>query len=304
MELVTTTINGVSAGPHLLILAGVHGDEYEPIAAVRALRDELSSSLLAGRVTLVPIVNVPAFQRGQRTAEDGLDLARTCPGKPDGSVTEQIAHSVLQLIRSADLLIDLHTGGLAFDISPLSGYTLHPQPDVLATQRRMARAFNLPIVWGTNPHLEGRTLSVARDARIPAIYAEWGGGGGCRAAGVRDYVTGCRQVLREFGMLDDAVCDSRATYIVEDARPQSGVLQNNYVSEAAGSFEPSVALNDIVQPGDVLGYIHSLIDRTSIPVLSRQQGLVLLLRRLPPVQPGDSLAVVLETTAPGEVFYG
>ena len=41
----------------------------------------------------------------------------------------------------------------------------------------MARAFNLPLIWGTDASLEGRSLSVARDAAVPAIYAEYLGGG-------------------------------------------------------------------------------------------------------------------------------
>ncbi|MBT7171144.1 MAG: dihydropteroate synthase, partial [Phycisphaerales bacterium] len=46
-----------------------------------------------GTVELLPVVNEPAFRRGERTAEDGLDLARVCPGSADGSTTMQIAHA-------------------------------------------------------------------------------------------------------------------------------------------------------------------------------------------------------------------
>ena len=38
--------------------------------------------------------------------------------------------------------------------------------------------------------VDGRSLSVARDARVPAIYAEWGGGGRCNPSGVAAYVEG------------------------------------------------------------------------------------------------------------------
>ena len=69
-------------GPHLLITGGVHGDEFEPMAAIRRLIGPLRAGRIRGRVTLVPVVNEPAFRRGQRTAEDGLDLARTLPGRP------------------------------------------------------------------------------------------------------------------------------------------------------------------------------------------------------------------------------
>jgi predicted deacylase len=79
----------------------------------------LDPARLHGRVTLVPAVNEPAFLRGARTAEDGLDLARTCPGRPDGSVTERIAYELSRLILAADLYIDLHSGGVALEILPL-----------------------------------------------------------------------------------------------------------------------------------------------------------------------------------------
>ena len=196
---------GREPGPHVLITGGVHGDEFEPMAAVRRLIARFRESPPPrGSVTLVPVVNEPAFRRGSRVAEDGLDLARTCPGRADGSVTERIAHELSELIRAADYYIDLHTGGTRLRVLPLVGYTLHPDPAVLAAQRRMARAFGLPVVWGTDPSLEGRSLSVARDAKVPAIYAEYHGGGGCDPAGVEAYVAGCLRVLADVGVIDDA----------------------------------------------------------------------------------------------------
>ncbi len=179
------TITGTQPGPHLLITGGVHGDEFEPMVAARRLLKELKPADLRGRVTIVPVVNELAFARGERTAEDGKDLARTCPGRDDGTVTEQIAAELSRLIRTADYYIDLHTAGTVLQLLPLSGYCLIGDEHVLGMQRRMARAFNLPIIWGTNARLDGRSLSVARDAKIPAIYVEHGGGGTCDSTRVR-----------------------------------------------------------------------------------------------------------------------
>ena len=50
-----------------------------------------------GLLTLVPIVNEAAYLRGSRTAEDELDLARVCPGDPNGSITERTAHALSEL---------------------------------------------------------------------------------------------------------------------------------------------------------------------------------------------------------------
>ena len=60
--------------PHVLITAGVHGDEFEPIRCIHALINQLPGNLLQGKVTLVPCVNTGAFLRGNRTAADGIDL--------------------------------------------------------------------------------------------------------------------------------------------------------------------------------------------------------------------------------------
>jgi predicted deacylase len=296
--LASRELPGAAPGPHLLITAGVHGDEFEGMAAVRRLialfQEPAVARSLRGRLTLVPVVNEPAWRRGQRAGDDGLDLARNCPGRADGSPTEQIAAALSALIRGSDYYIDLHTGGTALRIWPLAGYTLHADRAVLEAQRRMARAFNLPVVWGTTPHLEGRSLSVARDAGVPAIYAEHGGGGGCDPAGVEAYVDGCMGVMAELGMLDRPRAASRVRHIVEDARADSGHLQICHPSPQDGYFEPAVQLGDRVAAGDVLGTVCDTLGTSRETVWASHGGLVLVLRSFPQVKAGDSLAVVLE----------
>ena len=308
MEIQLHEIVGQHPGPHLLITGGVHGDEFEPMAAVRQLMREIRPAELSGRITLVPVVNEPAFRRGQRTAEDGLDLARTCPGKANGSVTEGIAWALSKLIRSADYYIDLHTGGTRLTVLPLTGYTLHPNADVLDKQRRMARAFGPPLIWGTDPTLNGRSLSVARDANVPAIYAEYLGGGRFEPAGVEAYVRGCLGVMAELGVIRGAgvspavtslytfnAGETPAPRVVEDPRPGSGHMQVNHPSPIDGFFEPAVSLGQHVQAGDILGIVVDVLGHRDESVRSRYTGTVIVLHTFPRVEEGTSVAVVLET---------
>lgn len=295
------TLTGADRGPHLLITGGVHGDEFEPMAAIRRLRAVLPGQLRRGRVTLAPVVNQPAFERGERTGPDGLDLARTCPGDPGGSPTQRIAHELSGLIREADYYVDLHTGGTRLRIEPLVGYMLHDDSAVLDRQRSMARAFNLPIVWGTSARLEGRSLSVARAAGVPAIYAEYGGGGGCDPAGVAAYVEGCLNVAARLGMVDRPEWASRVRYVVEDHRDESGHLQIQYPSPSAGYFEPDVTLGTVVAAGDVLGQVVDELGNCAVDVQAEEAGLILLLRSFPRVERGDTLAVVLPISEPGSL---
>lgn len=294
-------ISGHKPGPHLLITGGVHGDEFEPMQALRQLAHQISPVQLRGRLTLVPCVNAPAFALGRRTAEDNLDLARTCPGNATGTVTERLAAELAALIRTADYYIDLHTGGTRFSISPLAGYMLHTDPKILDTQRRMAWAFNLPVIWGTTSELEGRSLSVARDVPIPAIYTEHGGGGTCHPLGVADYVQGCLNVLATLDMLTNPLPESRVKHIVEDSRSQSGHLQINYPAPETGYFHPAVALNQFVQPGELLGEVSDHSGKTRHEIRAQTAGMILLLATFPSVQKNDCTCVILETSlgAPG-----
>ena len=288
---------GTTPGIHLLITGGVHGDEWEPMAACRRLIDRFRrTQLRSGTLTIIPVVNEPAFRRGTRTAEDGLDLARTCPGRVDGSVTERIAFAVSERIRQADRYIDLHTGGTACRIAPLVGYTLHPDETILAEQRRMAEAFALPIIWGTDPSLNGRTLSVARDAGVPAIYAEYHGGGTCDPAGIDAYEQGCLRVMAEYGMISDAPARPEITpWLVEDSRINSGHLQIQHPAPSAGFFEPAVSLGEQVERGDCLGTVSDLLGNQRQSILAEHAGTVLVLHTFARVEAGTGLAVVLST---------
>lgn len=303
MGICTRDIVGPQSGPRLLITGGVHGDEFEPIAAIRRLIACWPANETRGRVKLVPVVNTAAFERGSRTAEDGLDLARTCPGNPQGSITEQTAHALTELIREADYYIDLHTGGTTMNIWPLAGYMLHADRSVLETQRRMARAFNLPVVWGTTPELEGRSMSVARDANVPAIYVEYGGSGVCDPAGVEACVNGCLNVAAELGLLPPRSCADRVLYTVEDDRAGSGHLQVQHPAPASGFFEPRVALGDSVEQGQSLGQVVDPLGLAGHDVPASEAGHVLLLRTFPRVSQGDTLAVILPIGAPGSVCF-
>lgn len=291
---------GSSNGPRLLITGAVHGDEFEPILALRRLIDlfenrDVVVSGFRGHVTLIPVVNEAAFLRGHRCADDGLDLARICPGRADGSVTEQTAWALSESIRRADNYIDLHTGGTELSVYPLTGYVMHANSDVLDTQRRMARAFNLPVVWGTAANLDGRSLSVARDANVPAIYCEYLGAATCTPAGVDAYVNGCLNVMSELGMLDRAPPADRVRHVVENAEPNSGHMQICNPSPATGYFETSVKLGDPIRVGDPLGTVHPLDGGRPTTIAATQSGIVLVLRTFPRVRAGESVGVVMET---------
>lgn len=294
VELKRREIRGSSEGPHLLITAGVHGDEFEGIVAVQLLMQRIIAGELRGRVTLVPVVNESAFEQRSRCGADGLDLARSCPGKSDGSETQQVAAALVQLIQSADLYVDLHSGGVISEVYPLAGYMLVQTPSVLEAQRRMALAFGLPLVWGTSDQLEGRSLSSARDAQVPAIYVEYLGGGRCDPKGVKALVDGCWNVMAEFGMLPKMTGPPKRPVVHEDDKPDSGHMQLCYPASSTGLFEPAVRLGQRLEIGETIGLLSDPFTGESNTIVATDAGAVVVLRRYPRVDRGDSLAVVVK----------
>jgi predicted deacylase len=291
-------IDGARPGPHLLVTGGVHGDEFEPMAAVRRLAEMIDAAQLAGALTLVPVVNEAAFRRGQRVAEDGLDLARTCPGCANGSITEQIAFELSEAIRGADFYIDMHTGGLVMQLHALAGYMLHADAAVLQQQQAMARAFDFPVVWGTDPALNGRSLSVARDAGVPAIYVECGGAPICDRQSVHALTEGCLNVMGQLAMIDRPSPQQGVHWWIEDQSSGSGHLQACHPAPCDGFFEPAVVLGAKIGRSQPLGWIVDTLGTERTEVSAETSGLVVGLRSLPAVAQGDALGVVLATDNP------
>ena len=286
-------INSNVEGPKVLFIAGVHGDEYEPMLAANELGSKLKGRLKKGVVTIVPIVNTSAASIDHRLGEDGLDLARICPGKINGSSSEHSAFLVSELIKRTDLLVDMHTGGKLFNIFPLAGYLLHPDSDILKKQQAMAEAFNLPIIWGTESSPNGRTLSVARDENIPAIYVEFGGGSKVRSEIIHEYINGCINVLESVDMMDGDQKIKKLKYWIEDYTPNNGHLQVKMPSPIEGIFIPAINVGDKVEEGQLWGEIINVSESVKQAVYAEENGLVLFLRESAHVKKGDSLGGII-----------
>lgn len=288
-----TVLTGID-GPHVLITAGVHGDEYEPILVANALNTGLREMLKVGKVTIIPMVNPSAYYQSSRYGADGLDLARTCPGSEEGSATEIAAYHLSQCIEEADFYIDMHTGGAIFDIFPLCGYLLHPDLLVLKKQQAMARAINLPLIWGTEPSPKGRSLSVALKANVPAIYLEYGGGTTARREVVEAYYNSCLKVLSHLGMVESAKhFTDNNIYWLEDHSIDQGNLQIKMPASRAGIFVASVKLGDFISKGSIWGTITDPLNNVEEVVRADADGLVFLLRTHARVKTGESLGGIL-----------
>jgi predicted deacylase len=259
-------------GPHLALIAGIHGCEYSSIAAVMRFMKELDTSQLAGSITAVPVVSMQSFRQRSPfvVPKDGKNLNRCFPGTYGGTYTDALARSIFdELIAPADALIDLHGGDLVEALEPFAIYEASPVED---RARAMAVAFGLPYVVREESHggLAGLTSSAAAQAGIPAIIAEAGGCGILEQAAVELLVEGTRNALRALEMLPGPVSPPRADMQLVGAFDWLHCRR-------AGFWEASVAAGDEVTDGQVLGRVMSLHGVVQETIRATRGGVVLFL---------------------------
>ena len=80
---------------------------------MQRLRPLLNPAEISGTVVLVHMANLPAFlgRTIYFSPDDRKNLNRVFPGKPDGTLTERIAHVLTEeVIVRSDFLMDIHSG--------------------------------------------------------------------------------------------------------------------------------------------------------------------------------------------------
>ena len=250
---------GMNSGAAALVVAGIHGDEYEGPSAIARIAQELNPKLVSGAVWLIPVANPLAFEAGTRTSPvDGANLARLFPGKADGTPTEQLAYLLFaELAQRAEYLIDLHSGGVEYEFLPVCGFYKGPRLDNRSYQS--ARAMGLPVLWQL-PETPGvLSREFTRVGKI-AIGAEYLGGGRLSEEGVLAYVQGIKSCLAFWGIWKGQIRQDIA---------EPNVYGNDWIlAPATGVFHARCELGDKVRQGDELATIKK---SSGLPVYDGQR---------------------------------
>jgi predicted deacylase len=293
---------GEQPGPRLTVIAGIHGCEYASIAAVRTWASSLASRPLAGRVTVLPIVNLPAFRARSPfvVPGDGKNLNRCFPGSSSGTVAEVIAAGLFQrFILGSDALVDVHAGDLAEKLVPFAIYDAGPSD---STARGMAEAYGLGYVVREAPGREravsGTTSFAAAAAGIPAIIAEAGGRGLIEADAVAAHLRGLDGVLRYLGMVPGAAASAAG----DDATGRRGqppappVHLASFLwprTHVAGWWEPAVDAGEAVRAGQLLGTVQALDGGGTLETVTAPADAVVLFVTSSPAVEADGLLLGL-----------
>ena len=289
LTLTALTVSGAAPGPTVLAVAGVHGDEYEGMEAIRQVFHTLDPNGMTGTFISIPVANPFAYAGRSRATPahvDGLNLARVFPGDPDGTITRRLAHHLLALVERLvgpdDLFIDLHSGSADVTFAPMIG--IRDVSDVDQSRaEEAARHFGLSRLW-LIPDSPGPFNAETSRHGVPTLGTETTGRAGCDPADVATYATGLRNLLAFKRIVASPSPPSRC-----DGPPRQTI---DLIAPAGGFFRTTMRLDDEVIAGTLLGEIIDVAGEPIAQITAPVDGAIWAWRTTPAIHPGDLLGMI------------
>jgi predicted deacylase len=276
-------INGSKPGPCLWIDACIHGDEPEGTLTCHTLAAEIGADALSGTLVLVPAMNAPAFEAGQRgnpLDTFSYDMNRIYPGRENGYLTERIAWAHSEYMKEvADYEISIHSGGAHSYLSE----TIFVNEDAMSIElaKAMGRGWEL-VLSAISP--KGNPMATMLEAGKSGITVELGGRPATSPKEMRRVVAvlseAMRNVMRHYGMLA-----GEAHY---PEKRWKGV-QEALLAPASGVFVPveGVACKKPMKKGEPVATIVDVWGDKVGELFAPADGMIFGLRALPNVMTGE-----------------
>lgn len=297
-QIPVSLVRGASDGPVLALIAGTHGYEYPGITALQRLRQSIDPQSLRGTLILVHIANPPSFygRTIYTSPADGKNLNRVFPGKPDGTLSERIAHAITtEVIAKADFLVDLHAGDGNEALRPYVYMPVTGDARLDTASRGMALAFGLDHIvidaGRIGPPEATKYIDQTALARgIPAITTETGqlGQNDERTIALAEH--GIRNLMRHLKMLEGPVEPNPAVVWLKDYQV--------IVSPVTGVFRATVRDGYAIAEGGLLGEVYDAFGAKTGEVRAPFAGIVNYVIGTPPAVEGQPLAMVSRIAAP------
>jgi len=267
-------MNGTEKGPTLWLGALVHGDEMPGWEVIRRIvREEVDPLALRGAILACPAQNPLSYAESSRwTPQDGLNVNRVFPGKPDGSVTERLAYDLFhEGVSKADVVLDLHSiaaQGVSFNIVKQGG-----KGPAWDEQWPLAHAFGLPVAVFRSAQvgIAGMLQDAALAAGRPGLTVEISGIYVWEEASVRAGVRGVLNVMKYLDMIDGDIQPQTEVWTLDEPLTSC----HHLLANRGGIVEPLVALGKAVTAGQPVAHIRDLYGDLVETVCSPADGWVI-----------------------------
>lgn len=285
------SISGGSGKKRICIVTGTHGDELEGQYICYRIGSILQESLhnLDGTVEIYPALNplgIDSITRGIPNFD--LDMNRIFPGDSGGSMAENTAFNLIEDLKGADLVIDIHS----------SNIFLYEVPQVRINQLTaeklvpLAQYLNLDFLWVHEAAtvLEA-TLAYSLNALdTPTLVVEMGVGMRITKSYGDQLVGGILNLLQHLGVWKGEAPEPPAGH--KTILSTGGTVEFINAS-ASGVFIPLIRQSNHAEAGQPIGRIVDPLRGIVLQeVIVEQPGFVFTIRAYPVVYEGSLLARV------------
>jgi len=244
---------GPAPGPRLIVLGAVHGNETCGARAIQTVEEELTSGALelaAGQLTLVPVTNPAAYERGRRAVDRNLNRHLRPTAQPR-AYEDEIGNELCPLLREHDVLLDLHSFHTPGDPFALIGPE-NNEGSLEPFQHQEAET-RLALHLGPRRFVEGwmsvyeagvaQRKAAARPSPEHLLSTEFG-------VGTTEYMRsqGGYAVTYECGQHDEAEAPDRARYAILQTLKLLGLMP--------GMPEPPPSTIELMKLVDVVDRLH------------------------------------------------
>lgn len=278
-------ITGGDGKKRVCIVTGTHGDELEGQLVAYFIAKQINEhpELLNGTVEIYPALNplgIDTLQRGIPNFD--LDMNRIFPGSPDGTMAEQTAHKIIEDLKGADLVVDIHSSNLYLREIPQVRININDEEKLVP----IAKKIGVEFIWvhGAATVLEATLAHSLNSTGTPCLVAEMGVGMRVNHEICSRFTQGVFNLLHDMGMWLEEVDNS--------ILPESIVCKGDCVeflnADVSGVFITKKKTGEKLRKGESIGSIVNPMEgKVLSDIVSPCDGFLFTIRAYPIVYEGS-----------------
>ena len=270
------------------IVTGTHGDELEGQMVCYLVAKYLNEhiDLLDGTVEIYPALNplgIDTIQRGIPNFD--LDMNRIFPGNPNGTMAEQAAHLIVEDLKGADLVFDIHSSNLYLRETPQVRINVLNEKELVPLAQRL----NIDFVWVHDAAtvLESTLAHSLNSTGTKCLVAELGVGQRINHKMCNRLTLGIFNLMKDLGMWKGEIQQS----LISNPIVCKGDNVEFLNAATSGIFITELKCGVVVAEGEEIGQIVEPMTGTVLSrVISPVEGYMFTIRAYPIVYEGSMMA--------------
>ena len=285
-------ISNGKGNKRVCIVTGTHGDELEGQMVCYLVAKQLNEhlDLLDGTVEIYPALNplgIDTIQRGIPNFD--LDMNRIFPGNPNGTMAEQAAHLIVEDLKGADLVFDIHSSNLYLRETPQVRINVLNEEELVPLAQRL----NIDFVWVHDAAtvLESTLAHSLNSTGTKCLVAELGVGQRINHKMCNRLTLGIFNLMKDMGMWKGEVDQS----LISKPIVCKGDSVEFLNAATSGIFINELKCGVVVAEGEEIGQIvEPMTGEVLSSVVSPVEGYMFTIRAYPIVYEGSLMARVFK----------